>query len=105
MLDQVLNERVVVGRLAGHGDHDGDATIRRNVPEQPCGMLRQESLSRFEIDHRCLRLVGLPRAAQGPVKDGQHGVDRRQDVGLRAPERREAHSREPQLQRSEVTAA
>ncbi len=53
VLDQVLDERVVVGRLAGHGDHDRDTTIGRNAPEQWLGLLPQELLTCFEIDHSC----------------------------------------------------
>jgi hypothetical protein len=67
-------------------------------------MSTQKLSSRFEIDSWLVQFVRLPGVAERPVEYGKHRVNRGQDVRFRAPERREARSREPHLQRSEVAA-
>jgi hypothetical protein len=63
-------------------------------------MIPEEPLSSFKVNYRSLSLVRLPGAPQGAVQHNQYRVDRGQDMGFRAPERREAYPREPELQRS-----
>ncbi len=49
-------------------------------------MITQESLASFEIDGRLVRHFPLPLASEGAVKNGQHGINRGQNVGFGTPE-------------------
>jgi hypothetical protein len=74
VLDQVMNQRVIVSGLTGHRYHDGDAAIRRNLSEQRLGMIPQESLPRFKVNHRRVPRVWLPVPAprRGAARPAQH---------------------------------
>ena len=85
-----MDEAVVVGRLAGHRDHDGHAAIRRDGPSTRFGM-RTEAVDVLLRDRPSVcGSVRLPLAAQRTVEDHQHRVDRGQHMRFRAPDRRQA---------------
>ena len=54
VLDQMLNQAVVNGRLAGHRDHDRDAAVGWHRPEEGMGVRSQEMPPTFQIHRRLI---------------------------------------------------
>ena len=104
VLDQMLDQAVVDGRLAGHGDHDRDAAVGWHRPEQGVGVRTQKMPPTFQIHRRLVRLLGLPLASDRPMENRKHGVNGSQDMRFCAPKGRQAHACQPHLKRSKVAA-
>ena len=54
VLDQMLDQAVVNGRLAGHRDHDRDAAVGWHRPEEGMGVRSQEMPPTFQIHRRLI---------------------------------------------------
>ena len=105
LLDELRHQRVVVGGLAGHGHHDRDAATVGTRPQRRFGVRIEQALSFGEIDGVITRRFVGVRDPGKPPERVEHRVDRRQHVGLGAPERREACGGQLMLERAQVAAA
>ena len=93
-VDEIPDQPGIGGGLRGQRDHDARRAVPGRRAEDRDGLLRQHGTSGVEVDRWRLADVRRNRPAREAVEHVQHRIERREDVRLHPPERREPQARE-----------
>jgi hypothetical protein len=84
LLEKIINEIVVLSRLARHGHHDADHASKGCDSEKGIGMFSQPTLA-FNESYTCF-LCGLIGTTRQAVENCQNRIQRGKHMGFRSPQ-------------------